>query len=337
MMTTDRLFAVEATAHERGVRRRANLRAQGSMFDAPEAVAWSCPACGGDRERCTCATTGAQALALELDEPAALDERPAYPPPGGTPLTRTRDHYAAHSAENHRRADLAALVAIITDAAEGLRARATDDEARGLHDVWTEEAERYEHLAEWLTLNGWPNSDEPDAWPCPLCDTPIGDSCFPERTGHHCWRGWRIASTHPGDRQHDDDDPATETCWPTIEHGPAHAYRGRCLGCEWRGSIRDDENTAVEDAHDHTHPGWRELPAVPAPTFDKDQRKRSDWMTKVHALYPFGWLDQPAAPIVTKRRPMGTRHHPDHQLPGYSLGRLDDEPNKWPTTQAVLL
>lgn len=101
MMVTDRLFAVEATATERAKRTKSNRAAQGSMFDAPEASAWSCPACGGDRERCSCATTGAQALALELDEPAALDDRPAYPPPGGTPLTRTRDSYAAHSAAMH--------------------------------------------------------------------------------------------------------------------------------------------------------------------------------------------------------------------------------------------
>lgn len=69
MMVSDRLFAVEATATERAKRTKSNRAAQGSMFDLTAPVAWSCPACGGDRDRCSCATTGAKALALELEHP----------------------------------------------------------------------------------------------------------------------------------------------------------------------------------------------------------------------------------------------------------------------------
>lgn len=56
------------------------------------------------------------------------------------------------------------------------------------------------------------------------------------------------------------------------DHYPAPdhlEYRGACLGCGWvsdhthRGAKA--ENLAVEDAHDHTHPGWRDIPVVGAP------------------------------------------------------------------------
>jgi hypothetical protein len=39
-------------------------------------------------------------------------------------------------------------------------------------------------------------------------------------------------------------------------------YQAICEPCGWQ-VIADDENTAVEDWHDHGVPGWRELPIVP--------------------------------------------------------------------------
>src|SRR5207237_4944460 len=78
-------------------------------------------------------------------------------------------------------------------------------------------------------------------------------------------------------------------------------FRGACLmdGCGWMGAIRGDhedaaqdaEDQAVEDANDHTHPGWRELPAVP--DVPDEQQKVSAWRSRVRELYPPGWVDQP--------------------------------------------
>ncbi|MEU5385977.1 DUF6349 family protein [Kitasatospora cineracea] len=59
---------------------------------------------------------------------------------------------------------------------------------------------------------------------------------------------------------------ATERHTPTtlerqLDNGPQR--RGACLACTWEGPVRRNHNAAVEDALDHTHPGWRALPALP--------------------------------------------------------------------------
>ncbi|WP_374195178.1 DUF6349 family protein [Streptomyces sp. ISL-1] len=52
----------------------------------------------------------------------------------------------------------------------------------------------------------------------------------------------------------------------------AYLHRGACLGCTWEGPDRRRTDEAVEDAHDHTHPGWRALPPLP-------ERRGRHWLT----------------------------------------------------------
>lgn len=151
---------------------------------------------------------------------------------------------------------------------------------------------------------------------------------------------WSIATTHPGglSAEHAQRRASghSRMCEPTIlicHWLPADGedywaikdhlgYRGACLGCGWvsdqpqRG--RGAENLAVEDAHDHTHPGWREIPVVgappslEAPSFYKGLIAR--WYQRWGHLLPEGWLDR-GGPIRTARSPMATRHVPD-RAPG---------------------
>jgi len=111
-------------------------------------------------------------------------------------------------------------------------------------------------------------------------------------------------------------------------------YRGACLRlhCTWEGPLRDGENAAAEDAHDHAWPGWRELPLVPRrPDTASNSQKTSaalrHWMSHVNAVYPAGWL-QSGGPIRTRRNTYGTRHVPNHTgFGGYDLcGEITDQP-----------
>jgi len=96
--------------------------------------------------------------------------------------------------------------------------------------------------------------------------------------------------------------------------------RGACYGCIWEGPVRDNTSTAVEDAHDHAWPGWRDLPVVSRPPSDDSRGKarqiklREQWKADVDAAYPPGWLES-GGPIVTERPanarrdvPGGSRH-----------------------------
>ena len=102
--------------------------------------------------------------------------------------------------------------------------------------------------------------------------------------------GWSIAITAPGDGRFDDGEPLSgrwSRCSPTVlsrDHWPRRPhleYRGACLGCGWvspRTHLLQagGENAAVEDAHDHTHPGWRDLPVVAAlPSIDSPTGQRA--------------------------------------------------------------
>ncbi|WP_316521065.1 DUF6349 family protein [Kitasatospora brasiliensis] len=53
--------------------------------------------------------------------------------------------------------------------------------------------------------------------------------------------------------------------------------------------IRQHHNDAVEDALDHAHPGWRDLPALP-----QGATRKSGAQLRAHrdAVYPPGWFDQ---------------------------------------------
>lgn len=94
-------------------------------------------------------------------------------------------------------------------------------------------------------------------------------------------------------------DGSCET-WPYL-------HRGACLGCTWEGPDRRRTDAAVEDAHDHTHVGWRDLPALP-------QRRSRQWLTHATRLYPEGWFGRGGA-VRTIRTGIEKRH-----LPGTAPG-----------------
>lgn len=96
-------------------------------------------------------------------------------------------------------------------------------------------------------------------------------------------------------------------------------YQAICEPCGWNG-ITDRENDAVEMWHDHALPGWRELPIVPSRQrmIDKDglSKAAKKWISE---HYPPS-MQVPGAPIITERRPFGTRHVPGRSpWGGYDL------------------
>jgi len=94
-------------------------------------------------------------------------------------------------------------------------------------------------------------------------------------------------------------------------------YRGACRHCDWEGEPRLDENQAVEDAHDHAWPGWRDLPVMPHHPYEK--KPLANWMQRVLAAYPDGWV-QAGGPILTWREQGGTRHHWAMEWGSYDMG-----------------
>jgi len=121
--------------------------------------------------------------------------------------------------------------------------------------------------------------------------------------------GWRIALCEP-------ETPPGPGCQPTVlceEFRPDHwsLSRGACFGCDWLGPERDDTNTAVEDAHDHTHPGWREVPVLDMPRQTGDSKKDNAALAAatphIEALYPAGWPER-CGPVRAWRNPVATRH-----------------------------
>jgi Family of unknown function (DUF6349) len=94
-------------------------------------------------------------------------------------------------------------------------------------------------------------------------------------------------------------------------------YRGACFGCGWIGGSRRDCNLAVEDAHDHAHPGWRELPVVDMPRRTADPRKDREQLARVATelvrLVPPGWPERCGPIRAWRDSPIASRH-----VPGYS-------------------
>lgn len=89
-------------------------------------------------------------------------------------------------------------------------------------------------------------------------------------------------------------------------------YRAACRHCDHEGPVRDSENAAAEDAHDHAWPGWRSLPLAPRPPQGGSSAARAAiarWGTALPDGYPPGWVEA-GGPIRTRRRRYGTRHVP---------------------------
>ncbi|MFC8449534.1 DUF6349 family protein [Kitasatospora sp. NPDC057223] len=82
--------------------------------------------------------------------------------------------------------------------------------------------------------------------------------------------------------------------------------RGACTACPWEGPNRRDHNQAIEDALDHTHPAWRQLPTMPAGISGK---RAAQLAAHRNAVYPTGWFDSggPLKVTTTTRR---ARHEP---------------------------
>jgi len=105
-------------------------------------------------------------------------------------------------------------------------------------------------------------------------------------------------------------------------------YQAICAPCEWNG-IAGRENDAVEMWHDHALPGWRDLPIVPSRLrmMDKDKLSKSarQWISE---HYPTS-MQVPGAPIITERRPYGTRHVPGRSpWGGYDLSHTAVDPDR---------
>lgn len=128
----------------------------------------------------------------------------------------------------------------------------------------------------------------------------------------HGWKSWM---TLGGDH--------TDRCYPVIlsadlrpfvtgHIGPGGLlYRGECTGCDWEGPVRGCEAEAVEDAHDHSWPGWRDLPIVPRPpNVGMNPKARhaavQKWLAEVTKVMPAGWIET-GGPIITERDELGRR------------------------------
>ncbi|MEV0617645.1 DUF6349 family protein [Nonomuraea sp. NPDC050404] len=101
-------------------------------------------------------------------------------------------------------------------------------------------------------------------------------------------------------------------------------YRGACLGCDWEGETRSRNGDAVEDAHDHAWPGWRDLPAVKVPKSNYER-----WLAEVKRAYPPGWLEV-GGPIVTIRTDSRFSRHVPGRAPGggYDLAASYYQPRR---------
>ncbi|OJX65520.1 MAG: hypothetical protein BGO95_10690 [Micrococcales bacterium 73-13] len=88
-----------------------------------------------------------------------------------------------------------------------------------------------------------------------------------------------------------------------------YLYRAICEPCRWQAT--DSEQHVIELWHDHSWPGWRDLPVVPARIVRWDEAGRpSPKLTAwVEEHQPLAW-QVPGAPILTERPHVGTRHVP---------------------------
>ena len=105
-------------------------------------------------------------------------------------------------------------------------------------------------------------------------------------------------------------------------------YQAICEPCEWN-VITDHENAAVELWHDHALPGWRELPIVPSRLRMMDNGRMSKATQKwVDEHYPKS-MQVPGAPMITERRPFGTRHVPGRSpWGGYDISHTAVDPDR---------
>lgn len=86
-------------------------------------------------------------------------------------------------------------------------------------------------------------------------------------------------------------------------------YMAMCEPHGWH-AVASDENAAVETWHDHSFPGWRDLPVVPARLRNTDEIGLSSAARKwIEQHYPAS-MRVVGAPVITERSGIGTRHVP---------------------------
>ncbi|MFJ4668844.1 DUF6349 family protein [Kitasatospora purpeofusca] len=118
---------------------------------------------------------------------------------------------------------------------------------------------------------------------------------------------WRISYGQPGF------DP-TNPVHPTERHTATVIdrvitqpdRRGACLACNWEGPPRRDQNKAVEDALDHSHPGWRDLPTIPRGTGGKNVQRLRAYLD---TTYPPDWFET-GGPLKVFTTTANDRHEP---------------------------
>jgi hypothetical protein len=169
-----------------------------------------------------------------------------------------------------------------------------------------------------------------------------GAYIVPSRRQHPWWL-WELCTTAPGGHLTVDELAA----WPTdnpgaheptilyVDRRNAHDeapvdvdeehlwYRAACLGCDFEGDPTTSENKATEDAHDHTHPWWRDLPLTKRLRYDASPKARAAAVAKALAAaeqaVPGCTASGRPIPVRTVREPGGTRHHSSGLLGGYDL------------------
>jgi hypothetical protein len=105
-----------------------------------------------------------------------------------------------------------------------------------------------------------------------------------------------------------------------LDHLPRKPPRRRQADARHLGTLHPHppswpggENAAAEDANDHTHPGWRDLPVVERPPQNHGAaahpKALSGWRKRWEPLLPAGWLER-GGPIRTQRGQPATRHVP---------------------------
>ena len=198
--------------------------------------------------------------------------------------------------------------------------------------------------AEVVVADWWSRPDRTQLVACTICDAKPGEWCTGTSTRHvgRVWElpltaGWGIA------RYGEDEFPAGEPwpkCTPVVEdrHRPTEPgdlrhleYRGACLGCGWAGDTVATEQAALEAAHDHVYPRWRELPVQGrcpqqsgASDSPRNVKHRQVWMGRLNAerdRLGFGpeYHLGTGAPLLTHRARMASRSHWVHEFGGYDI------------------
>ncbi|MFD7639632.1 DUF6349 family protein [Kitasatospora sp. NPDC059795] len=118
---------------------------------------------------------------------------------------------------------------------------------------------------------------------------------------------WHISWGSPGFDPTNPISPVEQHTATVIDQsGDLPSRRGACLACPWEGQTRRDYNTAVEDGLDHTHPGWRTLPAIPQGNSGKNALRIRAYLD---ATYPPGWFET-GGPLKVYTPTANDRHEP---------------------------